>query len=490
MNQQNQYNQQYQPNMQQPYPNPYQNQNMPNNNNQNPQTAQYPGESIDYSPKDLPFPENFTSIFDPQQSNLSKHFEDCDDEETFCLDEFKCKVNRCLSKYESKNLKALGLKPKNICEDDDDCSAEQECIKHRCVEDEDEVDVNKRNEDGDPSVNLLFAGSIFLNGQAYDSGVLPDDTFNYDHLFKNIKDDIAKADLAIVDQETVFETDKKNFEKKLINTPTELADAIAKAGFKLVLHGTLYAFAKEEKGIHNTLNFWNTKYPDIKILGITEDDDEDEDNENEDFYYVFEKNDIKISFINYYAFSGNLIPEDKQYYVNIIKKKKIKNLVTKLANETDFVIVCMNWGNKTADEPNKSQLKWAKELTKAGAKLIIGHHPPVVQPFSEIKVKEKTSLVFWSLGHLIADNKRKYSILGAMANVTISKGNYGTYISSYNLIPTINHKEKGNLYSVYKLTQYPEYLFKRSNLNMTTDFKRDDVVKKCKKIMGGLADCY
>ena len=84
MNQQNQYNQQYQPNMQQPYPNPYQNQNMPNNNNQNPQTAQYPGESIDYSPKNLPFPENFTSIFDPQQSNLSKHFEDCDDEETFC----------------------------------------------------------------------------------------------------------------------------------------------------------------------------------------------------------------------------------------------------------------------------------------------------------------------------------------------------------------------------------------------------------------------
>ena len=79
-------------------------------------------------------------------------------------------------------------------------------------------------------------------------------TFNYNHLFQYIKDDIKKADLAIVDQETIFETNKTNFVKKLSNTPTELGDAIVNAGFKVVLHGTLYSFIKAEKGIINTLN--------------------------------------------------------------------------------------------------------------------------------------------------------------------------------------------------------------------------------------------
>ena len=53
-------------------------------------------------------------------------------------------------------------------------------------------------------------------------------TFNYDHLFKNIKKIIKKADLAVVDQETVFQTNKTNFTKGEGHTTTELGDAIAK----------------------------------------------------------------------------------------------------------------------------------------------------------------------------------------------------------------------------------------------------------------------
>ena len=436
-----------------------------------------------YFPKTLPFPKNFTSIFNPKYAKLSRHYEDCNKEDLLCRSGLTCKYKRCLTKFEAKKSKSLGLKDKNKCGVDNDCPAELECIKHRCVNDEDEVDVNRRNVDKDPSVNLLFAGSIFLNNKAYESGSNPDGTFNYDHLFEYIKDDIKKADLAVVDQETIFETEKKGFVKKVSNTPSELGDAIAKAGFKVVLHGTLYAFAKEERGIKNTLNFWKKKYPSIKILGI------DELPNNKDDYYIFKKNEIKVGLINFYGYNYNLIPKEKEFYVNIIKKEKLKGLVEKLSTETDFVIVCINWGNKNSTKPSKSQIKLAKEITKHGAKLIIGHHPSVVQPVSHIKSKGKRSLVFWSLGHLVSDSKKQFSLLGAMANITISKSGNGAYISEYNLIPIINHKENGKRYKVYKLSQYPIDLFNKIDKNMI-NCTRNDVVKKCKSLMSGLADCY
>ena len=506
-NQQNQYpqNQQYpyqqsqqypnQQNQQYPYQQNQQNQQYPNQQNQFYQNRQQQGRQfnnfgqnqynnqVTNNLKDLPFPEDFISIFDPKKVNLSRHFEDCDDIDVFCRKSLTCKFNRCFTSYEVQKSTGLGLKDKNMCEDDDDCPAEKECIKHRCADDEDEAQANKRNLKKDPSVNLLFAGGIFLNNRSYESGAYPDGTFNYVHLFKYIQNDIKKADLAIVDQETIFETDKMNFIKKVANTPSELGDAIYRAGFKLVLHGSLYAFTKEERGIKNTLNFWTKKYPDVKVLGI---DEKEGDNEND--YFIFKKNSIKIGLINFYGHGDELIPEDKQYYVNILTEEKLKDVVEKLSNETDFLIVCMNWGDKNSQKPNKKMIQCAKELAYFGVDLIIGYHPSLALPTSYVKASNgKRALVFWSLGHLVLDVPKPFSILGAMANITISKSDKNTYISSYNLIPTINHKVDGNQYSVYKLSQYSDMLFQSS---LAFNCTREDIIERCEMMMGGLADCY
>ena len=111
------------------------------------------------------------------------------------------------------------------------------------------------------------------------------------------------------------------------------------------------------------------------------------------------------------------------------------------------------------------------------------------KPASDIKADNgKRTLVFWSLAHLVLDIQKKYSIFGSMVNVTISKSENRAYISNYNMIPTINHKEEGKHYSVYKLTHHPEELFKKSKID--ANLNRISIVKKCQKVMGGLADCY
>ena len=406
--------------------------------------------------------------------NISYHYEDCLNTSN-CKKGFTCYLHRCLTQFEIDNIDTLGLNESDVCISDLQCAKGKNCIKHRCVSSYGELDIPRQKRKNDSSINLLFAGSIFLNNKAYQSGEKEKNKFNYNHLFKNIKKDIQNANLAIVDQETIFQTNKTKFKKRVDNTPKELGDSIANAGFKLVLHGTIYAYAKEKKGIKNTLNFWKDKYPDIKILGISK----NEENSKKD-YYIYKKNGIKIGVINFSGFPG-LIPKNKEFMVNVISEKKIKKLVGKLKNETDFVIVCMNWGEKDEDKPNEDQIKWAKKLTAEGVGLIIGNHPSVVQPVSYIKEKGKKALVFWSLGHLISDSNVNMSYISALADIEISKGPIGKgFISDYNLIPLINHKVANKNYSVYKISEYTEKLGKEISGN----FNMSCLLEECKKLMG------
>jgi len=185
-------------------------------------------------------------------------------------------------------MKSLGLSENNICEPNKQCPPNQKCLKHRCVP-LSTIIAKKNNTENEVDINLIFAGSIYLNQKAYKSGVKENDIFNYNHLFTNILNDIKTADLAIVEQGTIFHimSEEKKFPKKVTNTPKEIGDAIANAGFKVVLHGTNYAFSHKEKGINNTLNFWKTKYPNVHPLGISSTVDESEKD-----YFIYNRENL------------------------------------------------------------------------------------------------------------------------------------------------------------------------------------------------------
>ena len=415
-------------------------------------------------------------------SQRSKHGEDCVSDSA-CEEGLVCRLNRCMTNYESKNIKTLGLQDKNLCDLQNLCPANQTCVKHRCVNISLAIETQKNNTENETDVNLLFAGSIFLNQKAYKSGVGLNDTFNYSHLFMNISKDIRSADLSIVSQETVFHInpEEKKFPKKVTNTPKELGDAIANAGFKVVLHGSLYSYAQKEKGINNTINFWKTKYPNIKTLGISSTLEESEKD-----YFIYTCNNLKIGIINYSGYVSNSIPKKNQFMVNTINKKKLNDTVSKLKNETDFIIVCINWGEKDGHNPNKKQLELAKLIASYGVNLIIGNHPSFVQPVSYIQADNgNKALVFWSLGLFIGDEKKVNTNIGALANIIISKGEENAYLSSYNLIPIINHKVDNCTYSVYKLSDYTEEL----GLKTDKKFSLKKVKEACKKLMTAFAQC-
>ena len=417
-----------------------------------------------------------------KKSHRSKHGEDCVSD-LACEEGLICNIYRCMTKFEKKNSKILGLYESNICSPKKQCPSTKKCVKHRCVDPSLPVPPAKIGSINDTHVHLVFGGSIYLTQKPYLSGLKPDNTFNYDHLFTHISKYIKNADLSIVEQATPFHIDPegKKFTKNSKNTPKELGDAIAKAGFNVVLHGSYNAYSHKEAGVLNTLRFWKGKHPEVHVLGMSSSLEESQKD-----YFIYTHEDIKIGIINFSSAVGTPIPSKKKFMVNVINYKKVGSIIENLKKQTDFVIVCMDWGKKTNTIPIKSQVAVAKVLTNFGVNIIVGYRSTNIHPVTFLKSRNgNCSLVFWSLGTFIGDTENKFSNLGALANIVISKGNGKAYISSYNLIPIVNHKAKSNEYSVYKLSDYSEFL----GQEVSKKFSLKNLKQYCKKLTGAFALC-
>ena len=75
------------------------------------------------------------------------------------------------------------------------------------------------------------------------------------------------------------------------------------------------------------------------------------------------------------------------------------DLIADLKTKTDFVIVNAHWGIEYEHNFSAAQTEAAHKLIEAGADVIIGHHPHVVQGLEIYKNK----LIFYSLGNFIFD---------------------------------------------------------------------------------------
>jgi gamma-polyglutamate biosynthesis protein CapA len=103
-------------------------------------------------------------------------------------------------------------------------------------------------------------------------------------------------------------------------------------------------------------------------------------------YLIRDINGLRIAFVNYNAFS-------------LKSAEKVVAQINEIKNKSDAVIVYTHWGKEYAISENENQRKLAHQFIDAGADLIIGSHPHVVQPIEGYNGK----LIFYSLGNFIFD---------------------------------------------------------------------------------------
>jgi poly-gamma-glutamate capsule biosynthesis protein CapA/YwtB (metallophosphatase superfamily) len=71
--------------------------------------------------------------------------------------------------------------------------------------------------------------------------------------------------------------------------------------------------------------------------------------------------------------------------------------------EADVVVVLAHWGVEYAAAPSARQRAWAARLVAAGADLVLGAHPHVLQPAEPLRAGGRAGFVAYSLGNFVFD---------------------------------------------------------------------------------------
>lgn len=343
-----------------------------------------------------------------------------------------------------------------------------------------------------PAVDLMMIGDILLHTRIEDYSLQEDGSYNFDAIFANTLEESLAADIAIVNQEVILGGTELGISGyPAFNAPYEVGDALAEAGYDVVLHATNHALDKGKKGLLNCVSFWKEKYPGIEALGIYDSAEAQEE------LCIIEKEGIRIAILNYtYGTNGIAMPKDMPFAVDMLVEEEVKKDL-ELANQlADFVIVCPHWGTEYRLEPDKSQKKWTDLFLEYGVDLVLGTHPHVIEPI-EWLTNETTGdsmLVYYSIGNYVnwtsgTGKGVANRMVGGMANVTISRDEDGTaFIAEYGVEPVVCHVEgQTNGITVYLLKEYTEELAQRNAIRSQDEsFSLEYCIDLCDKVWGEL----
>jgi poly-gamma-glutamate synthesis protein (capsule biosynthesis protein) len=303
----------------------------------------------------------------------------------------------------------------------------------------------------EPTEAKIFAcGDDLIHAGVYNSGLQDDGTHDYTFLYDNIASYLEEADLKVINQETILGGDDLGLQSyPLFNSPTAIGDALAEVGFNVVLHASNHAYDMGIDGLLNCVSFWRTNHPDVTMLGIHESADE------QDEITVVEINGISFALLNYTyshnwetfstAAEGHLdmlcaYDEDtREIDYDTINPKVISD-IEKAEELADFTIVFPHWGTEYVTSATDQEVNFAKLMTEAGADLIIGTHPHVIQQVEWVSADNgNKALCYYSLGNFTSTQDKWEALMGGLASLTVKKDDTGVYIDedSIKAIPIV-----------------------------------------------------
>lgn len=336
-------------------------------------------------------------------------------------------------------------------------------------------------------IRLMMVGDNLCHMGIVKTGLQTDGSYDYSMLFTGIRNYLEAADIKIINQETILGGNALGFSGfPYFNSPTEIGDAIADSGFNVVLHASNHAADKNYAGLKSCASFWE-KYPEIMMLGIQGDDSDsvsasDPSGQRSDSFRVsdrigyFTVKDCTFALLNYtYGPNTETLPSSIKGHLNMLCAYHAKSGAIDftslnpqvlediaLAKENaDFVIVCPHWGTEYVTEPSKYQKKFAMEMAEAGADIIIGTHPHVVQPVEWLETESgHRTLCYYSLGNYLSTQKKPINLLEGMAWIQFHVTEEGIFLDEKQtgIVPLVCQYTSGpvRFENVYPLKDYTE----------------------------------
>lgn len=326
-------------------------------------------------------------------------------------------------------------------------------------------------------LTLLFAGDAMQHLPQVHGARNADGTFSYDSCFYWVRERIGAADLAGVNFETTL-SDPPYTGYPLFGSPDAFAQSLQDIGFDLFFQANNHSLDKGRKGLERTIDILDSLH--IKHTGTFK------TAADRSLHYplMIIKNGFRIAFLNYTVHTNGLNVQTPNI-INLTDTNRIRqDLQHTRLYKPDVIIAQMHWGEEYQTTPSREQRKLANLLLREGVRIIIGHHPHVVQPIEIGRNAEEIShIVYYSLGNFVSNQQQPETEGGMLAEIVLSKKTP----TSPAVIETCDHtfvwvqKRRQNNKSQHRLV--PSWSQEKPPMNEEEKQKMDIFVRQAKKIV-------
>ncbi|MDE3245479.1 MAG: CapA family protein, partial [Acidobacteriota bacterium] len=253
-------------------------------------------------------------------------------------------------------------------------------------------------------VRLVAVGDIMMHSDVKKAALQSPDQHEdgFPSLWADVVPLLKEADIAFGNLETpVAPRSGSPGVPFQFNAPEGLPKALRASGFTLLSTANNHAFDQGGKGVLETLE--RLQQANLVTVGSGENRAQAEQPR------IVEKNDIKFAFLAFTdLFNVDLNRKASEPWVRPLDLEPAMAAIRAVRSQADVVVLSLHWGNEYQHEPTQRQRDTAKALVGAGADLILGSHPHVLQPMEQIEAGGRKGIVAYSLGNFIANQDRFY----------------------------------------------------------------------------------
>lgn len=338
------------------------------------------------------------------------------------------------------------------------------------------------------TVSVAAVGDNLIHSSIYNQAAARAGGNGYDftYAYENAAYLIERADLAIINQETLICNDM--YEPSTyprFNSPVALGDHMLDIGFDVFTIANNHTLDKDEAGLVACLDYWDSR-PGAVVAGAYRNAEDRADIRTGEF------EGITFSFLSYTEYlnglslpSGSVLEIGNAFDLDVITAE-----IAAAKEVSDVCVVALHWGVENSDVISDYQRSTAKALAEAGADIIIGNHPHVLRDIEKIERDDGSfALCAYSLGNFISAQSVGQNLIGGVLEFDVTMRvdenapeNQRPVIENIEFIPVITHYD-GNYHDVriYPLDVYTRELAESHGVKSMSRFGYDYIFEVLEK---------
>jgi poly-gamma-glutamate synthesis protein (capsule biosynthesis protein) len=289
-------------------------------------------------------------------------------------------------------------------------------------------------EETSPRVILTFTGDINLGRCVAKESILAGD---FAYPFRFVAEKLSSADITVGSLDGTISDESYPMDcpdsTNLIG-PESMVQGLQFAGFDVITVATNHSKDCGEKGYDCQDQSFLDTMANLRTAGIQP------VGGGENLYtsrlpVIVERKGIRFAFLAVNQIDQRVWADEDDAGTAPLSDEMIKQIKEDIASArklADVVIVLPQWGIEYASRPQELQRTWAQEFLNAGASMVVGNGPHIVQPVEVFS----NGVTYYALGNFVFDQGQNHRREGVVVKAIFR----GSKLESWELVPiSINY---------------------------------------------------